>query len=220
MLQLGAMTPPESVVDYQGLERVSDLCLQEMGSQPEQPQHVQQTGTLVPPGLTLSRQGDTSVVQRQQQGWHVSLQTSEHKLAHASKTATIAELEGARTSEHNGAYLAGMRYPSQETVNAEMVPSSSRTIVDDLDVLGPTHRKIPALYGLQTLVAPDESPLGRIITGYMDGARGLLADGADPIGVLGTDAVDVELFFRNRLPEDQFTVCSWASEVGVTHARF
>ncbi|KAH0848834.1 hypothetical protein AYO21_08279 [Fonsecaea monophora] len=64
------------------------------------------------------------------------------------------------------------------------------------------------------LVVPDDSPMSRTYTDYVNGARRMLESGVPVSDVLGTtEKVAVDLFFRPRRATDKFDCASWACEV-------
>lgn len=69
------------------------------------------------------------------------------------------------------------------------------------------------LYTVQPVVAMENSPLSRVITDYRDAARAAIESSTAPIDILGPDGIEVDLFFRDRRPEDNFNVCNWAAEL-------
>lgn len=82
--------------------------------------------------------------------------------------------------------------------------------------LEPTYRFESARYPLhavQTVTAFEDSPLSRVITDYREAARAAIHHGMAPIDIMGHDGVEVELFFRDRTFEDNYSVGNWASEV-------
>ena len=71
----------------------------------------------------------------------------------------------------------------------------------------PDYRSLP----LHTDV---DSQLGRVYIGYRDAALEMIADGTPAPSVLGPPGyVDFDLFFRDRSPEDGFTVSAFACEL-------
>ena len=69
------------------------------------------------------------------------------------------------------------------------------------------------LFSVQPIISYEDSPLSRVITDYLFAARSTLEQGVAPIEILGFDGIDVALFFRDREPEDTYTVSDWAAEV-------
>ncbi|KIW70914.1 hypothetical protein PV04_03144 [Phialophora macrospora] len=200
LVQIDATTPPESVQDYQAATQVNDSCLQETSFRP---------AGRGPPAVTLgslSRESDASDIQSHRHGWHFSLRP-ELQAPRQTEAALSVQTEREKANEQDKANLAVTQQLSQGTVSADIAPGL------EMDGPGPSYDHMSRLYRFQTLIAQEETPLSRVIVGYRDGARSLISNGADLAGILGSDAIDVELFFRDRGPEDQFTVCNWACEV-------
>jgi hypothetical protein len=134
-----------------------------------------------------------------------------------AEAAASIQTEEEKPGEQDSAFLVGTQQPDQDTVSADIFPGPMRTNPAAVDVPHPSYHQVSPLYGIQTLVAQDETPLSKIIVGYRDAARNLISNGANPTDILGSDAIDVELFFRDRGSDDQFTVSNWACEVRTTH---
>ncbi|KAF6826850.1 bZIP transcription factor [Colletotrichum plurivorum] len=69
-------------------------------------------------------------------------------------------------------------------------------------------------YRLPSFMASDGSPLSNIFYSYRDAAMEMLSNGVPSYDVLGpSDHIDLELFFRDRQPDDPYDVHSWACEL-------
>ncbi|KAJ0382598.1 hypothetical protein COL922a_012215 [Colletotrichum nupharicola] len=69
-------------------------------------------------------------------------------------------------------------------------------------------------YRLPSFMTSDGSPLSNIFYSYRDAAMEMLSNGAPSHKVLGPqDQIDLELFFRDRQPEDAYDIHSWACEL-------
>ena len=66
---------------------------------------------------------------------------------------------------------------------------------------------------VQPRLIKDDTPISRVYTDYLHGAKEMLESGTPPIEVLGQDCIVVDLYFRERQPSDNYTCSSWASEV-------
>ena len=69
------------------------------------------------------------------------------------------------------------------------------------------------VYLIQPLVVVENSTLSRVYTDYRDAARQQIANGTSVESIMGPEFVCVDLFFRDRTPNDPYTVCSWACEL-------
>jgi len=74
------------------------------------------------------------------------------------------------------------------------------------------HRRLP-IHLITPMELEDRSPLSLVFTDFRRAARDMLDSGLPPAAVTGPDFVIVDLFFRNRIPSDAHTTCSWASEL-------
>ncbi|TEA15169.1 Nitrogen assimilation transcription factor nit-4 [Colletotrichum sidae] len=69
-------------------------------------------------------------------------------------------------------------------------------------------------YRIPSFMTSDGSPLSNIFYSYRDAAMEMLSNGVPSYQVLGpTDHVDLELFFRDREPQDPYDIHSWACEL-------
>ncbi|CAI0643787.1 unnamed protein product [Colletotrichum noveboracense] len=69
-------------------------------------------------------------------------------------------------------------------------------------------------YRLPSFMTSDGSPLSNIFYSYRDAAMEMLSNGVPSYKVLGPqDQIDLELFFRDRQPEDAYDIHSWACEL-------
>ena len=74
---------------------------------------------------------------------------------------------------------------------------------------------------VQPIVVIEDSPLSRVYTDYRDAARQLIASGAPLVDILGPqDYVNVDLYFRERQPNDPFSANFWACETFKTFDEF
>lgn len=68
-------------------------------------------------------------------------------------------------------------------------------------------------HSVPSLHIHEDSPLARAYTSFRDGALQMIASGTRAPEILGSDDIDVELFFRGRTIYDSVTVSSWAAEL-------
>lgn len=149
-------------------------------------------------------------------GWHFALQIQPSKGgfqdSHADllpaervRLHEIASLISAQEFEGEGGWVEVLRAITQPTQEDEVGVSADKPYQYD-SIRFPLHHVLPVTFY-------EDSPLSRVITDYRDAARTSIAQGMAPIDVLGHDGIIVELFFRERQPGDDFTVCSWAAEL-------
>ena len=65
----------------------------------------------------------------------------------------------------------------------------------------------------QPLAESDNSPLSGAYLSYQDAARQMIANGTPIAQIIGPDYVVVDLMFRDRGPNDPYSVSCWASEL-------
>ncbi|OAP61114.1 hypothetical protein AYL99_03315 [Fonsecaea erecta] len=118
-----------------------------------------------------------------------------------------------------GLPVAGKQDPQEEApqndTSCQLVAQQAQPgiSVEGPNPRGSSHKHGTPLYGIQTLVRQEKTPLSDIITGFMDSAKTLISCGASLSGVLGSDTIDVEQFFCDRTQEDGLTVSGWACEL-------
>jgi hypothetical protein len=67
---------------------------------------------------------------------------------------------------------------------------------------------------MPSFIFSDGSLLSNLFFSFRDAAREMIANGVPANKVLGDSyKFDVELFFRDRTPEDPFTADTWACEI-------
>ncbi|EXJ72232.1 uncharacterized protein A1O5_04736 [Cladophialophora psammophila CBS 110553] len=161
-----------------------------------------------PPNTTTSSsrwQSNIGDLQQNRRGWHFTLCAPGTHSAHPTEAAAVNQVEE-RAQQTHSSYQLVAQHAAQGT-------SPSTTSAEGPNTRGASHSHGSPLYGIQTLIMKEKTPLSDIITGFMDNAQALLSYGVSPSSVLGSDVIDVDLFFRDRTREDEFTVCSWACEV-------
>ncbi|KIW75946.1 hypothetical protein Z517_10691 [Fonsecaea pedrosoi CBS 271.37] len=157
-------------------------------------------------------QNNASNLQHNRRGWHFALRTSDSQKAHSSGDPTDTQPE--ETHQTDASYqLVAQHAQAGEAGDTGITPFVPGTDAQGHNARRYLHDRVSQLYGVQTLVMQENTPLSDIITGFMDNAKTLLSQDASPPGVLGSDLIDVELFFRDRNEEDGFTVSGWACEV-------
>ena len=169
------VTPPKSVQDIQGLTQPNDPCLQAMDPAPGKPEQVQEGTAPLVSKSTMRRQSDVSELRKERVGWHFSLQAPDLQSVHSVEAAESVRGGGDRRSHQGSATLRASKHLSSDEAKADIVSSLSHTTFGTLDGPSPSSQHISPLYGLHTLVAQEETPLSRIITGYRDGAQSLIA---------------------------------------------
>ena len=76
-----------------------------------------------------------------------------------------------------------------------------------------TRLRIP-IHLVLPLIISDNSFISRTYSDYLQGARQMLESGVPLSDVIGNDnEVVVDLFFRSRMPNDNFDCASWACEI-------
>lgn len=68
-------------------------------------------------------------------------------------------------------------------------------------------------YQMRSFALWEDSPIANLFYGFQDHAFQSIANGTPVSSILGSDLIDVELIFRNRIPDDPYDVCSWACEM-------
>ncbi|KIX98231.1 uncharacterized protein Z520_06311 [Fonsecaea multimorphosa CBS 102226] len=209
----GALTPPESAQEHPG-QPVADE------SYPGESNLYSGNAHLVDEAMTSDRttpsstqQSNISDLQHNRRGWHFSLCTAETQSAHANGAPKDVQAEDEAHQTDASYEVVAKHAHASQVADAEKSSTIPRISVKGPNIPGPAHNHVSPLYGIQTLVAQEKTPLSDIITGFMDSAKNLLSFGASPSGVLGSDEIDVELFFRDRTQEDDLTVSGWACQV-------
>lgn len=71
-----------------------------------------------------------------------------------------------------------------------------------------------AEHTIPPLLVEENSDMSRLYVGFKDAALELIGNGASVPEILGSsDTISIDLFVRDRLPEDAYTVCNWACEL-------
>ena len=103
-------------------------------------------------------------------------------------------------------------------VEMSNIPAQSPFIASSWDLSitredGITNLRIP-IHLVQPLLVPDDSYLSNMYTDYVRGARFMIQQGTPVSQLLGSTAhIPVDLFFRNREPNDPWDCASWACEI-------
>lgn len=69
------------------------------------------------------------------------------------------------------------------------------------------------VYLIQSRLVLEDSALSKVYTGFRDAARQMIATGTPALNIVNGSEVVVDLFFRERWPNDGFTCSSWACEL-------
>ncbi|KIW97173.1 uncharacterized protein Z519_02565 [Cladophialophora bantiana CBS 173.52] len=200
-----ALTPPESAHEHLGHSVPDEQYAHGTDLHSGKAHH---SCGATPPNTTTSSsrwQSNVGDLQQNRQGWHFTLCAPGTHSAHPTRAVAVNQVEE-RAPKTDASYQLVAQYAAQDI-------SPSTTSVESPNTRGASYSHVSPLYGIQTLIMKEKTPLSDIITGFMDNAQALLSYGVSPSSVLGSDVIDVELFFRDRTREDEFTVCSWACEV-------
>ncbi|OQV05896.1 hypothetical protein CLAIMM_10552, partial [Cladophialophora immunda] len=209
-----ALTPPEGAQEHP-VQPVSDdeQYAQESNLHSGNAEHVCEATPPDRPTTSPRRQSNISDLQHSRRGWHFSLQVSEIDSAISAVASTdIQDEEEAHQTDVSYQLVAQHARAGQDTDTCTD-PSEAANSIGGPATPGSSHNHVSPMYGIQTLIMQENTPLSDIITGFLDSAKTLLSYGASSSSVLGSGMIDVELFFRDRTQEDDLTVSGWACEV-------
>ena len=93
-----------------------------------------------------------------------------------------------------------------------MSPNSSDALMSPVPGSEFSTTKVPEYFVLP-IIEPENSLLSMTYTTYLDATRRLIESGISLDDILRSDHVAIDLFFRDRLPSDPWSISFWACEL-------